>query len=48
MEVMLDGISPSSFGTTSWSFPAMNVCVEVIDSSHWEGGWHAVEMSEPA
>ena len=31
MEVMLDGISPSSFGATSWSFPAMNVWVEVTD-----------------
>ena len=29
-------------------FPAMNVRVEVIDPSHREGGWHAVEMSETA
>ena len=33
IEVVLDGISPSSFGATSWSFPAMNVWVEVIDPS---------------
>ena len=25
MDVVLDGISPSSFGATSWSFPSMNV-----------------------
>ena len=30
------------------SFPAMDVWVEVIDSSYMEGGWHAVAMSEPA
>ena len=41
MEVVLDGISPSSFGAASWSFPAMNVWVEVKDSSYREGGWHA-------
>ena len=34
MEVVLDGIIPSSFGATSWSFPAMNVWIEVIDPSH--------------
>ena len=45
---MLDAINPSSFLANSWSFPAMRVWVEVIDSSYWEGGWHAVEMSEPA
>ena len=46
---MLDAINPSSFlAATSWSFPAMRVWVEVIDSSYWEGGCHAVEMSEPA
>ena len=28
MEIVLDGIRPSSFGGTSWSFPAMNVRVE--------------------
>ena len=27
---MLDGISPSSFEATSWSFPAMTVWFEVI------------------
>ena len=35
---MLDGISPSSFWGTSWSFPAMNVWVEVIDPSYREDG----------
>ena len=30
MEVVLDGISPSSFWATSWSFPAMHVWFEVI------------------
>ena len=38
MEVVLDGISPSSFGTTSWSFPAMNAWYEVIVTSHRGGG----------
>ena len=38
MEVVLDGISPSSFWGTSWSFPAMNVWVEVIDPSYREDG----------
>ena len=28
IQVVLDGISPSSFGATSWSFPAMNYWVE--------------------
>ena len=28
--------------------PAMDVWVEVIESSSREGGWHAVEMSKPA
>ena len=37
MEVVLDGISPSSFLATSWSFPAMNVWVEVIYPSYREG-----------
>ena len=41
--IKLDGISPSSFGATSWSFSAMNVWFEVA-----EGVWHAEEMSEPA
>ena len=48
MEVVLDGISPSSFGAASRSLPAMDVWVEVIDPSHREGGWHALEMSESA
>ena len=48
IEVVLDGISPSSFGATSWSFPTMDVWLGVIDSSYWERGWHAKEMSEPA
>ena len=48
MDVVLDGISLSSFGSNSWSFPVMNVWVEIIDPSHRERGWHAVEMSEPA
>ena len=47
-KVVLDGISLSRFGATSWSFPAMNVWFEVINSSYREGGWHAEEMSEPA
>ena len=37
MEVVLDGISPSSFGATSSSFPAMNVWFEVINPSYKEG-----------
>ena len=45
MEVLLDGISPSSFGVTPWTFPAMNVWVEVKDSSYMEGGFHAEVMS---
>ena len=32
-----DGISPSSFGATSWSFPAMNVWFDVINPSCREG-----------
>ena len=47
IEVVLDGISPSRFGATSWSFPAMNYWVEVVDPSYRKGGWHAMEMSEP-
>ena len=47
MEVVFDGISPSSFGAASWSFPAMDVRVEVIDPSYRVGGSHAEEMSEP-
>ena len=47
MKVLLDGISPSSFVATSWSFPAMNVWVEGIDHSYQEGGWHAW-VTEPA
>ena len=31
-----------------WSFSAMNVLFGVIIYSHREGGWHAVEISEPA
>ena len=50
IEVVLDWISPyrPSFGEASRSLPAMDVWVEVIDSSNREGGWHAVEMSKPA
>ena len=33
MDVMLDGIGPSSFGAAYWSFPAMDVWNEVKDSS---------------
>ena len=44
----MDTISPSSFGATSWYFPAMHVWFEVINPSYGEGGWHAKEMSEPA
>ena len=33
IEVMLDGISPSSFGATSWSCPAMNAWFEVTTAS---------------
>ena len=48
IEVVLDGVSPSRFGATSWSFPAMNVWIEVIDPLYREGEWHhAMEMSEP-
>ena len=46
MEIMFD--RPSGFGAVSWSLPTMDVKVEVKDSSYREGGWHAVEMSEPA
>ena len=45
MEVVLYGISPSSFEATSWSFAAMNVWDEVIDPSYREGGWHTEDMS---
>ena len=48
VEVVLDGISPSRFGATSWCFPAMNYWVEFVDPSYREGGCHAMEMSEPA
>ena len=48
IEIVLYGISPSRFGATSWSFPAMNYWVEVVDSSYRKGGWHAMEMSKPA
>ena len=41
MEAVLDGISSSSFGVTSWSFPAMNVWDDVIDPSYQEGEWQA-------
>ena len=33
MEVVSVGISVSSFGATSWSFPAMTVWFEVINPS---------------
>ena len=48
MEIVFGWIRPSGFGAASWSLPAMDVRVEVKDSSYREGGWHAVEMSEPA
>ena len=48
MEIVLDGISPSSFEASPWSFPAMDIWFEVINSSYREGGWHAGEVSEPA
>ena len=48
IEVVLDGISSSSFGATFCSFPAMNVWDEVISTSYRERGWHAEEMYEPA
>ena len=46
MEVVLDQINPSSFGATSWSFPA-------IDETSYKPlklkeGQHVKEMSEPA
>ena len=34
MAVMFDGIGPSSFGATYWSFPSIHVSVEVINHSH--------------
>ena len=48
MKVVFDRISPSGFGAASWSLPTMDVRVEVKDTSYREGGWHSVEMSEPA
>ena len=48
MEVLFYRISPSGFGAASWSLPTMDVRVEVKYSSYRDGGWHAVEMSEPA
>ena len=45
---MLGGIGPSRFGATTWSFPAMNDWVELVDRSYREGGWNAMAMSEPA
>ena len=43
------GVIPtSSFGATSWSFPAMKVWFEVINSLYREKGRRAEEMSEPA
>ena len=48
MEVVFDWISQSGFGAAYWSFPTMDVWIEVKESSYMEGGWHAVEMSEPA
>ena len=44
INVLLDGISPSRFGATSWSFPATNYWVEVVDPSYRDGGWHAMEL----
>ena len=38
IDVMLDGSSPSRFGVTSWSFPAMNVWVEVIPGRPFVSG----------
>ena len=48
MKVVFDRISPSGFGAAYWPLPTMDVMVEVKDSSYREGGWNAVEMSEPA
>ena len=48
MEVVFYWISPSGLGVASWSFPTMDVWIEVKDSSYREGGWHAVAVSEPA
>ena len=48
MEVVFDRVRPSGFGAASWSLPTMDGRVEVKDSSNREGGWHAVEMTEPA
>ena len=44
---MLDGINPARFGAIYLSFPAMNYWVEVVGPTCMEGGWHAMEMSEP-
>ena len=38
----------TGFVAASWSLPTTDVRVEVKDSSYREGGWHAVEMTEPA
>ena len=48
MEIMFDRIRPSGFGAATWSLPIMDVRVEVKYSLYRVGGWHAVEMSEPA
>ena len=41
MEVMLDRISPSSFGATSWSFPTTKVWIKFVNSSYRKEGGHA-------
>ena len=38
MDVVLDGISPPSFGAAFGYFPAMDIWVKVIDFSFREGG----------
>ena len=44
IEVKLDGIRPSSFRATSWSFSAMNVWFEDISPLYMEKGSHAEEI----
>ena len=38
MEVVLDGISASNFGATSWYFPATNVWVDIIQGGRMACG----------
>ena len=42
IEIMLAAISLSSFGATSWSFPAMHVWFEVINPSDRESGMRRI------